>query len=154
LLEELKAGRGDIAAGNLTVTPERSAIVDFADPIGEGAKEVVVTGPSAPVITSIDDLGGHKVMVRKSSSYYQHLLAINDRLKKEGKPIIQLVPADPALEDEDLLEMVGAGLQPWTVVDLHIAKLWAKIYKNLDVHADLVVNDGGNIAWALRKNTP
>ncbi|HEX4409668.1 MAG TPA: lytic transglycosylase F [Xanthobacteraceae bacterium] len=154
LLEELKAGRGDIAAGNLTVTPERSAIVDFADPIGEGAKEVVVTGPTAPAIASLDDLGGKKLVVRKSSSYYQHLLALNERLKKEGKPVINLVPADPALEDEDILEMVGSGLMPLTVVDLHIAKLWAKIYKNLTVHDDLAVNEGGKIAWALRKNTP
>lgn len=154
LLKELAAGRGDIAAGNLTVTPERSALVDFANPVAEGVKEVVVTGPSAPALAGIDDLGGKKLTVRKSSSYYQHLLALNERLKKAGKPVIQLVPADPALEDEDILEMVGSGLLPYTVVDLHVAKLWAKIYKNLTVRADLVVNDGGKIAWALRKNTP
>jgi len=154
LLEELKAGRGDIAAGNLTITPERSTVVDFADPVAEGVNEVLVTGPAAPPIASVDDLGGHKLVVRKSSSYYEHLLDLNERLKKDGKPIIELKPADAGLEDEDLLEMVGSGLLPWTVVDLHVAKLWAKIYKNLTVHNDLVVHDGGRVAWALRKNTP
>jgi membrane-bound lytic murein transglycosylase MltF len=154
LLEELKAGLGDIAAGNLTITPERSAVVDFANPLAEGVKEVLVTGPGAPAVASVDDLGGHKLVVRNSSSYYEHLLNLNERLKKDGKPTIELKAAEAGLEDEDLLEMVGAGLLPWTVVDLHVANLWAKIYKNLTVHSDLVVHDGGQIAWALRKNTP
>ena len=154
LFEELKAGRGDIAAGNVTVTPELSAAVDFAGPVAEGVKEVLVTGPGAPAVASIDDLGGRKLVVRKSSSYYEHLLGLNDRLQKEGKPTIELKAADAGLEDEDLLEMIGAGLLPWTVVDLHVANVWAKIYKNLIVHSNLVVHDGGQIAWAVRKNTP
>jgi membrane-bound lytic murein transglycosylase MltF len=122
--------------------------------VAEGVKEVLVNGPGMPALASIDDLGGRKLVVRKSSSYYEHLLGLNDRLQKEGKPTIELNAADAGLEDEDLLEMVGAGLLPWTVVDLHVANLWAKIYKNLIVHNDLVVHDGGQIAWALRKNTP
>ena len=154
LFEELQAGRGDIAAGNLTVTPEATAAVDFAAPVAEGVKEVLVTGPGAPAVANIDDLGGRKLVVRKSSSYYEHLLGLNDRLQKEGKPTIELKAADAGLEDEDLLEMIGAGLLPWTVVDLHVANVWAKIYKNIIVHSNLVVHDGGQIAWALRKNTP
>src|SRR6185369_8976967 len=119
-----------------------------------GVKEVLVTGPSAQSITAIADLGGRQLTVRKSSSYHEHLLELNKRLRDENKPAIEIVPADEALEDEDLLEMVGAGLMPWTVVDLHKAKLWSRIYKNLTVREDVVVHEGGDIAWALRKNTP
>src|SRR6516162_7307662 len=45
LLEELIAGRGDIAAGSLTITPERAALVEFLDPWVTGVKEVLVVGP-------------------------------------------------------------------------------------------------------------
>ena len=154
LFQDLAAGKGDIAAGNLTITPERGAIVDFANPNVSGVKEVLVIGPSAQSITAIADLGGRQLTVRKSSSYHEHLLELNKRLQDENKPAIKIVAADEALEDEDLLEMVGAGLWPWTVVDLHKAKLWSRIYKNLTVREDVVVHEGGDIAWALRKNTP
>ncbi len=154
LFQELAAGKGDIAAGNLTIMPERSAIVDFTNPGASGVKEVLVTGPSAQSITAIADLGGRQLTVRKSSSYHEHLLELNKHLQGENKPAIKIVPADEALEDEDLLEMVGAGLLPWTVVDLHMAKLWSHIYKNLTVREDVVVHAGGDIAWALRNNMP
>jgi len=44
LLSGLREGRGDIAAGNLTITPERKKIVDFSDPFASGAKEIIVAG--------------------------------------------------------------------------------------------------------------
>jgi membrane-bound lytic murein transglycosylase MltF len=75
-------------------------------------------------------------------------------LNKTLRPAIKLVPADENLEDEDLLEMVGSGMLPWTVVDLHIANLWARVYPNLKIHQDIAVHDGGAIAWAIRKNSP
>ncbi len=49
LLSGVVAGLGDIAAGNLTVTDERSQIVDFVAPADvKGVNEIVVTGPKAP----------------------------------------------------------------------------------------------------------
>jgi membrane-bound lytic murein transglycosylase MltF len=154
LFQDLAAGKGDIAAGNLTITPERAAIVDFADPTARGAKEVLVTGPSAPNISALADLSGQELTVRAASSYHEHLLELNKRLQDEKKKPIKLTIADAALDDEDLLEMVGAGLLPWTVVDLHMAKLWARIYKGLTIRENVTVHEGGDIAWALPKNTP
>src|SRR5689334_14428258 len=48
LIPALLAGEGDVAAANLTVTPERRARVDFSEPYLEDAREVVVTGPASP----------------------------------------------------------------------------------------------------------
>jgi ABC-type amino acid transport substrate-binding protein len=45
LLPALLDGRGDIVMGNLTVTPERQKVVDFADPWIGNVDEIVVTGP-------------------------------------------------------------------------------------------------------------
>ncbi len=72
-------GLGDIAAANLTITPERSKQVDFSKPIYDNVSEVVVTGPSSPKIASLEDLSGKEVFVRKSSSYYEHLEQLNVR---------------------------------------------------------------------------
>ena len=117
LIPGLLEGRGDIAAGGLTITPERRKVVDFATPTATGVKEVVVMGPNAPPVASLEELGGREVTVRRTSSYYEHLAAINERLKKEGKKQIKLIAADEDLESGDLLEMVNAGLVAYTVVD-------------------------------------
>jgi membrane-bound lytic murein transglycosylase MltF len=154
IFQDLVDGKGDIAAANLTITAERSNIVDFAKPWLVGVKEILVTGPLAPPITGISDLGGKDIMVRNSSSYYTHLTALNERLQRENRATMTLVPSDENLEDEDLLQMVSAGILPWAVVDAHKAKLWSKILKNLTLREDLAFNQGGEIAWALRKNSP
>jgi membrane-bound lytic murein transglycosylase MltF len=154
LLSDLNAGLGDIAAGALTVTPERQALVDFAMPIASGVKEVVVTGPAAPELKSLDDLAGKTLLVRKSSSYYTHLTALNDDLKARGLDPIVLQPAVEDLEDEDLMEMVNAGLLPFVVVDRYKGIFWAHVYDKIKVREDLAVNQGGDIAWAIRKNSP
>ena len=154
LLPDLVAGHGDIVAANLTITPERLQTVDFANPVLKNVKEVLVTGPSAPALSTLDDLAGREIYVRKSSSYYTHLLALNETLKAKGLPEITLLPADETLEDEDLMEMVNAGLLTMAVVDDHKALIWAKIFDNLKVRSDLAVNQGGQIAWAIRKNSP
>jgi membrane-bound lytic murein transglycosylase MltF len=150
ILPALMAGEADIAIGNLTVTTERSKLVDFSHPLGTDVKEVVVTGPSAPSLESIEDLGGREILVRRSSSYQEHLVSLNRKLKKK----IRLKPAEEDLEDEDLLEMVNAGLLPIAVVDEHKAQLWARVLDRVVVRTDLAVNTGGRVAWAVRKHSP
>jgi membrane-bound lytic murein transglycosylase MltF len=154
ILQDLVDDRGDIAAANLTITRQRSEFVDFAEPWLTGVKEILVTGPSAPPIASISDLGGKDVMVRKSSSYYTHLVALNERFEKENHPAVNIVAADENLEDEDLLQMVHAGLLPWAIVDAHKAKLWVRILNNIAPRDDIAFNEHGEIAWAIRKNSP
>jgi membrane-bound lytic murein transglycosylase MltF len=154
LLPGLLEGIGDIAAANLTVTEERQSLVDFADPVAVGISEVVVTGPDSPPLASTDDLAGREVVVRRSSSYYDSLVALNERLRGEGKPEIQISLADENLEDEDLLEMVNAGLYPAIVVDAHKARFWQEIFAAVKVHENVAVRTGGAIAWAIRKDSP
>jgi ABC-type amino acid transport substrate-binding protein len=122
LLPALAAGYGDIAIGNLTITPERDKLVDFSDPVLDNVKELVVTGPSAPAITSIDELSGKEVQVRASSSYHESLKSLNERFRSSGKAPVKIRPADELLEDEDLIQMVDTGVIPITIIDSHIAK--------------------------------
>ena len=154
LIPALVEGRGDIAAAALTITPERKKLVDFADPLIKDMDEIVVAGPSAPKLKSLDDLSGKEIHVRKTSSYYEHLIRINASFKKAGKPQIVIREASEYLEDEDLLEMVNADLIPMIVVDNYLAKFWSKIFKDITLYPKIAVNTGGEIAWMIRKNSP
>ena len=154
LLPALEEGLGDIAAGNLTITPARQKEVDFSDSHLTGVDEIIISGPAAPPIKTIDDLSGKEIHVRKSSSYYESLLQLNNRFRKSGKRPIKIVPADEYLEDEDLLEMMNVGLVPMIVMDSHKAEFWAQVFKKIRLHPDIKLRSGGQIAWAIRKKSP
>jgi membrane-bound lytic murein transglycosylase MltF len=154
LIPGLIEGRGDIAAAGLTITAERDELIDFTNPVSKELSEILVTGPSAPAIKTIDDLAGKKVYVRVSSSYRASLDQLNRRFMQEGKEEIVVVDVSEYLEDEDILEMVNAGLLDWAVVDDYKALIWADVFENLTVREDIVLRDGGKIAVAIRENSP
>lgn len=155
LLPKVAAGQADLALGNLTVTPERLKLVDMVTPEREPTvREILVTGPQSPAIASLDDLSGKTVHVRRSSSYYESLVSLNTRLRSSGKPAINIVLVPDALEDEDMMEMLGAGLLQAILVDDWKAKMWAPVWPKLLVHADVVLREDGQLGWGVRKNSP
>lgn len=154
LLPYLNAGYGDIAFANLTVTSQRSDLVDFSTSYHDQVQELLVTGPGITGIKSTDDLAGREVLVPRDSSYFESIAAINDNLRRRALPEIKITPTDPRLEVEDILEMLSAGLLPMTVVDDHRLRLWAQIFDNLTVHDDVVFRRHGKLAFAMRKNSP
>jgi len=154
LIPGLISGRGDIAAAGLTITAERDEEIDFTNPASRELSEVLVTGPSAPEINRIDDLAGQRIYVRASSSYRSSLDLLNSRFRKQGLQEVEIEDAAELLEDEDILEMVNAGLLEWAVVDDYKALIWADVFKNLTVREDLVFRSGGKIAFAIRENSP
>jgi membrane-bound lytic murein transglycosylase MltF len=155
LLTGLTAGMGDISGGNLTATASRMETADFVAPTErDPALELLVSGPGAPAVTKLDDLSGKRVNVRQASSYFESLNALNDKLRAASKPAVQIVTMPDALEDEDVLEMLNAGLFDFTVVDSWKAKLWAQALPQIKVHDDVVLRSGGMIGWAIRKQSP
>jgi membrane-bound lytic murein transglycosylase MltF len=153
IFQALAEGRGDIAAANLTITPDRQKAVDFATPFLTDVRELVVTSADRPPVAVATDLAGREVHVRRSSAYHDSLMALNRTLVAERKPPVRIVEASDQLEDEDILEMVNAGLIPATVVDNHVAELWDRVFETIQV-SDVSIRDNGRIAWALRRNTP
>jgi membrane-bound lytic murein transglycosylase MltF len=154
LIPALMAGRGDIAAAGITITPGREKLVDFSDPTVRPVTEIIVTGPATTPISQLSELSGKEIFVRKSSSYYEHLVTLNAQLRQQGQPPIRLKPAPESLEDEDLLEMLNAGLVRLVVVDHPIALFWSNILPKIQARTDLVINSGGEIAWIFRKESP
>ena len=121
LLPKLLAGEGDIAAGGLTITTQRLEQVDFASPFVSAIREALVTGPASQPISRLEEMSGYEVTVRRSSSYHEHLLALNAQFKARGMAPVRIMLADENLESEDLLEMLNAGLLNAVVVDRYIA---------------------------------
>src|SRR5262245_18172942 len=154
LLPALLEGRGDIAAGVLTVTPERLREADFGAPFYRGVAEIVVTGPASPALASLADLVGQQLFVRRSSSYWTHLEALNARWQSEGRKPMALKAAPEDLQDDDLLEMLNAGLINLAVVDRYKGLAWSKVFKRIKPREDLKVHEGGDIAWMIRKDSP
>ncbi|WP_171090989.1 lytic transglycosylase F [Usitatibacter rugosus] len=154
LLPALAAGKGDVAAGNITITPERRKLVDFSDAGMGNVSEVAVTGPASPKLATLDDLAGKEVFVRKSSSYYESLVVLNKRFVAEKKAPVTFREAPETLEDEDLLEMLNAGLVAIVIVDKHKADFWKQVFPKIVVHDTVAVRTGGEVAWAFRKGSP
>jgi membrane-bound lytic murein transglycosylase MltF len=154
LIPGLLEGRGDIAAAGLTITPERGELIDFSSPVTRELSEVLVTGPSAPQIDSIDDLAGRKIFVRASSSYRSSLDELNRRFRAEGLEEMEFHDVSEYLEDEDILEVVNSGALEWAVVDDYKARTWAGVFENLTIRDDIVFREGGRIAFAIRKDSP
>ena len=80
----LAEGKVDMVAAMVTVTPEREKLVAFSTPTRANVSQVVVTGPGAPPIATVDDLSGQDVFVRKISIYAESIAALNEQLKKQG----------------------------------------------------------------------
>jgi membrane-bound lytic murein transglycosylase MltF len=155
LLPDVAAGLGDIAAGNLTVTPERLELVDFVAPEDQkGISEIVVTGPKSAPVEKVEDLSGRRVHVRPSSSYYESLQGLNKRFKEEGRPEAILVLVPDTLEDEDMLEMVNAGLLDAIIVDSWKSRMWGQILPRIRPAREAKLRTGAHTGWAIRKESP
>jgi membrane-bound lytic murein transglycosylase MltF len=154
LEQALMQGRGDVIGFPLIITPERQQAALFTTPIDPNVKEVIVTGPTLSSVSSLEDLSGKEVYANPLTAYYQNLKNLSNSLQKAGKPPILVRAADPNLTDEDLLEMVNAGLIPATTTIAIRGNFWAKVLPHLKVHSDIVVKEEGQLAWATREDSP
>jgi len=154
LLPALQQGHADFVAADLTITAARSAQFNFSRPLLSGIDEVVVTGPAAPELDSVDALSGQDIFVRRSSSYYEHLQQLALIIGEKGLEPPRVNAADELLETEDILEILNAGMFGITVLDDYKANFWSEVFPDIVVRDDLVINAGGSIAWATRKDSP
>jgi ABC-type amino acid transport substrate-binding protein len=98
LIPALLAGQADLIAADLTNTEHRSKLVDFSIPLVRNVDEVLVFGPeSSENIESIDELSGQSVYVRESSSYFEHLEALNKDFAARGLEPIRIESANELL---------------------------------------------------------
>ena len=154
ILPMLTGGHADMIASGYTITPEREKLVDFSSPTITGIKDIVVGGPGAPAIRSIEDLAGQHVFVRENTSFQASLIRLNESFRKAGRKPMFIDFTDPYLESEDILAMVNEGMVPFTVVPEDLGKLWNSAYTKLKVYTNIAVDSNVSYGWAIRKNSP
>jgi len=151
LLPSLHAGHAEIAIGAFTVTEARSQAVAFSHPTLTKVHHVVVASRDEPPMARLEDLSGREVHVRRSSGYFEDLTRLNARLRQARREPVTIVEVDEALEDEDVLQMVDAGIVPLTITNTLYAAFWRQVYDRLHVYDALDVRRDGTIAWAVRR---
>jgi membrane-bound lytic murein transglycosylase MltF len=154
LLPALVEGKVDLVAARIPVRDALQKVVDFTNATRTNVSQIVVTGPGAPPIASVEDLSGKEVFARENSVDHQSLIALNATFKAQGKPPVVIKTAPQNLEEDDLLEMVNAGLIHAIVVDDYLANFWKRVFPNITVHENVAVRTGGTLAVAVRKNSP
>ncbi|HET7217679.1 MAG TPA: transporter substrate-binding domain-containing protein, partial [Vicinamibacterales bacterium] len=154
LFPALQSGKVDFVAAALTITPERQKLANFSTPTRQGVAEIPVLAPGVPPVAAPEDLSGREVFVRRSSSYYESLESLNKTLASRGKPPVAIKEAPEALEDDDLLEMVNAGLMDITIVDDYMVEFWKQVFPDVRPQPAAAVRTGGQIAVGVRKDNP
>jgi len=154
LIPMLQIGQGDIIASGLTVTTERAKEVAFTMPYKTNINEIVVSSSDAIPIDTINELSGKEVFILSGSSYETHLIDLNKNFSSSKKAPIKIIRADQTLSSEDILQMVNAGIYDYTAIDNHKAEIWSQVLPNIVLEKNAILNEGGQIAWAVRKNNP
>jgi len=153
LANDLLNGNGDILAAPLYITEARKKLADFI-PVASSQHDVVVSGPDAPPLASLEDLSGKEVYLFKESIAWARLTELNKKLAAANQPPIKLLPADGNLERDDLIEMANAGLLQYIVTAAQNAQLWKNVFTGLKIYEDFPVVEKMQTGWAVRKDSP
>jgi membrane-bound lytic murein transglycosylase MltF len=154
LVPALLEGRGDIVAAGKLISAWRKEQVDFTNPTRSGVSIIAVSGPGVPPINGVQDLAGLEIYLRPSDAPKAAVERFNSDLAKAGKPPVRIRPAPEVLADEDMIEMVSAGLVPVTLVEDHIAEFWQQVFPNIVLNAAAAVRTDGEIGMMVRKGSP
>ena len=154
LLPALAAGKGDIVSANLTITPERQKLVDFTT----ASLSQRERGRRVGACFAEDRQPGRSLRQGSVRAQVVELLreprCPQQKFAAAKKPPVKLKEAPETLEDEDLLEMLDAGLVALVIVDKHKADFWKQIFTKLTVHDNVAVRSGGGVGPAIRKGSP
>lgn len=159
LMHDLDSGVGDVIACNLTVTEERSTLIDFTTPHlfthqvliqrkPENYRKLSSSALEDSLVTELEQLKGKTIHVWKNSSYYNQIRYLNDQLELQ----LTIIPTDGDLITEELIRMVSEGQIDYTIADENIAKIDLRYYPNLDI--SLALSSKESIAFGLRKTSP
>jgi membrane-bound lytic murein transglycosylase F len=143
LIPWLQQGKGDIIAAAMTITDERQREgVVFSRPYNT-ISEIVVSR-SDDTIDSAEQLAGRRVVVRRSSSYWQSMEA----LQHQGITV-ELIAAPEEVETEELIAQLARGEIDLTVADSHILDI--ELTWRDDIRAAFALEERRH-GWIMRKD--
>ncbi len=157
-IADLRSGKVDLIAQNLTVTRERSQIIQFTEP-HTYSRQVLVQRKAeknkarfdkstfSPLIRNQLDLAGKTIYVQKGSSYVTRLNNLSDEIGDS----INVVEV-PDYEAEQLIGLVAEGEILYTICDEILARVNKNYYNNIDIETPISFPQ--KIAWGVRKSSP
>jgi len=146
LLPSLLEGKGDLVAANLTATFERRRVVSFTVPVAM-VREQLVTRDDDNAITGVEDLRGRRIALRKSSSFWQTVDQLREKLPSIG---VELVPEH--VDTEELIQRVALGEYELTVADSNLVEACLDYME--DIRPALDLTGDRPVAWAVRPDSP
>ncbi len=146
-LQMVNDGEADVVAENMSITPERQAIVAFSIPIMQ-TSDLLITGKNGPDISNIENLQGTEFIVLAGSSYatLAHTLAAEH--PQAGFSVREVYLTQ---ERDTLFDMVAESDNAVTILHKNLADETLK-YRD-DLKAGATVGSPENIAWAIRKDS-
>jgi membrane-bound lytic murein transglycosylase MltF len=154
LIPALLDGRGDVVAAQTIVTEWRAEKVDFTKPTRTGISSIVITAPGVPPIATPQDLADKQVYLRASDVSAPAVKEFNGKLAAAGKPPVKIQAAPEVLADEDIFEMVNAGMVPVSIMDDYVATFWKQIFPDVLLNTTAAVRTDRQTAMMVRKNSP
>lgn len=158
-IDKLNRGEVDLLAYPLTITLDRTRMVQFINPLFESRQVLVQRKPegwrnltadeiSRQLIRKPADLINKEVYVMRNSSFAQRLRHLSEEVG--GEIIVREDSANAT--SESLIRAVAEGLIDYTVTDDYLAQVNATLYPHLDVETPLSLPQ--QIAWAVRHTSP
>jgi membrane-bound lytic murein transglycosylase MltF len=154
LIPSLKAGIGDVVAAGIRITPERCREVDFTIPYLTSVSEVLVVHSKGAPIGGIEDLSNRRIHIQPGWETSKTLRRINARLLIHNLSPMRAVLTDAILSSEDILGLINEGIIDLSIVESHIAHIWAETLPNITIHEFPEISEHTPIAWMVRKNNP
>jgi len=150
MMEWLEQGQGDIISAGLIKTAEREKFsVDFTDPY-LFVRELIVQRKDEQAITLLNELHQRTFHVRKSSSYWNTLTVLQEKLSKlDIQFTIKLVPE--SMETEEIIKHIVDGEYDLTLADSHITDIEKSWHSNLQTSLALTRKQGHR--WIVRNNS-
>ncbi len=152
LLTALQKGEGDLVAPGELLDVHPGLNISASTPIRRDVPIVIVGNVRNRHYRRLDDMSGRSLTLPRGSAAAEALREVNQRLATRQKAPITVEWADTSLAVEDVLEMVQAGIYPWTAVELPIAERWIKVMPKLRIERSLELANKGDMSWYTRRD--
>ncbi|HEV8630137.1 MAG TPA: transporter substrate-binding domain-containing protein [Thermoanaerobaculia bacterium] len=138
MLDRLRHGEGEVAAGTFTITPERQQVVSFSAPYMP--VRVMLIEPRSRTTHALADLRGATLATIKGTTYEQLLSAVPDAKLVYG------------ITEDDLLRLVAGGKARAAAADSAIVLGVLTGYPTLKLGIPLTREQG--LGFAVSKGSP
>lgn len=134
MMEKLLDGEGDVVAASLTITAARKSQVAFSVPYMY-VDEYLIMSAADSLPQSLEDLAGIEISTRPSSSYYETLVDLQQRI-----PGMRINAVSETLSTERLVEGVSEGVYQATIYDSNFWNAVSGYHDDLDTPLILAEN--------------